>query len=731
MQKTYIAHIREATGEIQTVKQHSENTAALCSAYGIPEMQGLLYAMGMAHDLGKYQSPFQRRILGADVTVEHSTCGAQAVQKAYPYPASLMMEYCIAGHHSGLPDGGFPNDTEDMRTLSGRMKRRFADYSAYQAELSLPSLDFGQWRQFVLRDCGLDVSRLIDQFAFLTRYAYSCLVDADSKDTADFCRERETPRVLHASFQNCLKKVDERLASFQCATALQRARASLQAQAFANAGKSGEIFLMNMPTGSGKTLTSVEIALERAIAGGKKRIIYVIPYNSIIDQTAEVFERLFGEDVEILRHQSSFSFEEYSDCEDYRYAAKCAAENWQAPLILTTAVQFFESVYSNKRGKLRKLHNMADSILIFDEAHLMPQNFLQPCLQSIAYITRYLHSEAMFLTATMPDFAKLLREYALPDSRIVHLIADTGAFPAFQKCRYRYLGEVESGHLLEMARESPSSLIIVNTRRAAKALYQACPGRKYHLSTYMTPIDRQRVLREIRKALTELEADFPTLQDVPEKRRIIILSTSLIEAGVDLDVFTVFRETAGLDSILQAGGRCNREGKRETAEALVFDLSDIGSGTAKDAKANLTKGMLEKYADISCPECIREYYDRLFFMNADAFQKHTIHAQCGDIRSIPFASYAQEFALIDSKTVSLVIPQDEKSEALIAALQAGQAVHTRQLQAYSATLYQRELDDLLRQGAASDYGSGVFCLTNPDYYDENLGVQFDARDYFL
>lgn len=732
MQKPYIAHVREETGEIQTVKQHCENTAKLCSDYAILEMQSLLYAMGMAHDIGKYQFSFQRRISGKNIRVEHSTCGALAMREQYPFPASLMMEYCISGHHSGIPDGGYRNDTEDMSTLAGRMKRRFEDYSAYQSELTFPALDFVQWQQYILKDCGRDIDRLIDKFAFLTRYAYSCLVDADSKDTADFCKERQTPRALNANFPKCLEKVNHKLSSFHCVTALQQARARLQAQAFANARQDGEIYLMNMPTGSGKTLASVKIALERAIAGGKKRIVYVIPYNSIIDQTAEVFEALFGEDVEILRHQSTYSFEDDSNLsEDYRQAAKCAAENWQAPFIITTAVQFFESVYSNKRGKLRKLHNMADSILIFDEAHLMPQNFLQPCLQSIAYITRYLNSEALFLTATMPDFARLLREYALPDSGIVNLIAGTGAFPAFQKCRYRYLGEVEIENLLEMARDHPSSLIIVNTRKAAKRLYQACPGKKYHLSTYMTPIDRQRVLREIRAALAELEADFPTLQDVPEERRITIFSTSLIEAGVDLDVYAVFRETAGLDSILQAGGRCNREGKRETAEVLVFDLSDADGGAAKDAKGNLAKGMLRQYADISSPECIREYYDRLFFMNADAFQKHTIHTQCSDIRSIPFQSYAREFELIDSKTVSLVVPRDGKSEALIAALRSGQAVHTRQLQAYSASLYQRELDDLLRQRASSDYGSGVFCLTNPDYYDDNLGVLFDARDYFL
>ena len=151
-----------------------------------------------------------------------------------------------------------------------------------------------------------------------------------------------------------------------------------------------------MPTGSGKTLCSVKFALERAVRKEKKRIIYVIPYNSIIDQTADVLESLFGKEAQILRHQSTFFYDGDDYDEDYRQAAKCASENWDAPLIITTAVQFFESIYANKRGKLRKLHHMADSILVFDEAHLMPVEYLQPCLRAIAYITRYLNSEAVF-----------------------------------------------------------------------------------------------------------------------------------------------------------------------------------------------------------------------------------------------------------------------------------------------------------------------------------------------
>ena len=734
MKHTYIAHVNETTKAEQSVKEHSENTAERSKAYSIPEMAEFNYATGLGHDIGKYQVSFDRRIHGENIRVEHSTCGALAAAVTYGNcaPLSLMMEYCIAGHHSGLPDGGFPNDEPDKPTLQGRMKRKFEDFSTYKQELMLPAIDEKAWLQFLIRDCGKSAERLIDKFAFLTRYAFSCLVDADSTDTAAFCKERELPRRLHADFPTCLELVNQKLNNFECRTELQRTRAILQNQAFQRAKQEAEIYLLNMPTGSGKTLASVKIALERAISGNKKRIIYIIPYNSIVDQTAEVFGELFREHLEILRHQSTFNYEEDDNLtEDYREAAKVAAENWDAPFIITTAVQFFESVYANKRGKLRKMHNMADSILIFDEAHLMPQKYLQPCLQAVAFLTRYLHSEAVFLTATMPDFEKLIREYALPDSRIVELITDKSCFRAFQKCRYCCLGEIEAEELLEKGNRFPSSLMIVNRKDTARKLYRSAAGKKYHLSTYMTGYDRKRILQEIREELERLEKDFPEYEDVPEERRITIISTSLIEAGVDLDVYAVFRERSGLDSILQAGGRCNREGKRSDAEVFVFDFSDESNRASADERGNLTKGLLKEYEDISDPACIEAYYERLFFMKKEELQEYVMHRFCSDIRSIPFVGYAEKFEIIDDKTVSLVVPRDGRSEELVDALRYTKSGSARQLQNYTCTLYQKELEDLIRQHAADDFGTGIFCLTNLDYYDQETGIQFEAKDYIL
>ena len=732
MNKLYIAHRSEVSNQIQTVKQHSEHTAELCRQFSIPILKDMMYIIGLLHDIGKYQESFQLRISGENIQVEHSTCGAIASEQLYAdqKAVALLMAYCIAGHHAGIPDGGYQTDTADMTTLHGKMKRSFEDFSAYQEELIIPEVDTQKVLSFLAMDCGRSIEKLIDKFAFFTRYAFSCLTDADSIDTAEFNFgvQRQT---LRTDFANCLKKVDKILDTFVSKTELQRSRAVLQKQVFEKVTKDADIYLMNMPTGSGKTLCSIKFALEKAVGQEKKRIIYIIPYNSVIDQSISVFESIFGEDANILRHQSTFSYEDAGSVEDYCRAAEIAMENWDAQLIVTTVVQFFESIYANKRGKLRKLHNMADSILIFDEVHLMPQKYLQPCLEAISYITRYLNSEAVFLTATMPDFPKLISQYAMPESKVLNLVEDTSVFEKFQKCRYRFLEDIELENILIKARNSPSSLIVVNSKKTARQIYEMCSGKKYHLSTYMTAIDRKRVIEQIREDLHQQEKEYPDLQQVLDEKRITVISTSLIEAGVDLDFYTVFRELSGLDSILQAGGRCNREGKRTMADVFVFEQKEECRRAANDERRNITKGLMREFEDITDLECIRAYYDRLFFMKREEMETKAMYHQCADISAIPFQRYAEEFELIETNTIAVVVPVDEYGRKLVESLPFASGGVARKLQKYTCTVSQSEFQELFQQHVLSDYGTGIFCLMNPDYYDPETGIVFEAKDYFL
>lgn len=734
----YIAHKSDG-GEEQSVKEHSRNTAAMAESFSIDELKAVNYLCALLHDIGKYTPAFQTHIRGGRGKPEHSICGAKEAEVycGRNTPLTLLLQLCIAGHHTGIPDGGTIADSEDMPTLYGRLKRSGEDYSRYSKELEPAPVDGKLFSDFLRRDCTTNED-VVEKFAFLVRYCFSCLTDADSLDTRAACEEKE-PEKLRWDFDRCLQDLEKKFSGFQQETELQKARQRLQEQVFKRIDRDADIFLLNMPTGSGKTLTAAKCALElmKASEGKLKRIIYVIPYNSIIDQTVEVLEGMFSQHTDILRHQSSFSYEEQEQCsEDYRLAAKHACENWDAGIIVTTAVQFFESLYADRRGKLRKLHNMADSVILFDEVHQLPQGYLIPCLRGISYVCRYLNSKALLMTATMPDFRKLLDRYTNA-LRVETLIKDATDYKFFRKCSYGYLGVITDEALVSRAAAYPSALIVMNSRRGAAEVFKACPnGKKYHLSTYMTAYDRTSTIKRIKKELEELYRDYPDLSAVPPERRITVVSTSLIEAGVDMDFTAAFRELAGLDSVLQTGGRVNREGLRQSGQVFVFER---GSSGILRPEQDLTKGIFERFEDLSAPEAVDDYYNRLLKLNKekprfqeDPLEKKSISRDCGKINLLPFRTYSENFGIIDGRrTVSVAVCRDEKSGEMYEKLRDTGYINSRAIRKYCCTVYNDEFNRLLAQGVLADYDSGVFFLTNPDYYDEETGIKFEGKDIIV
>ncbi len=724
-----IAHIDITKNKEQSVKEHSLGVAKMASSFAVKPLHDIVFNAGLLHDVGKYQKSFQERIRGKAIAVEHSGCGAQVcLCHSEKCLDDQLMAYIIAGHHGGIPDGGSLNDSSDMLTLYSREKREYEDYSQWQKELDLVKVSKETFLRYLLSDCENDLKKAIDKYAFLVRYAYSCLVDGDSLDTAAFSGELIDEN-LSSDFDRALVKVNQRTNAFVAETPLQKARTILKKQAMDNLHMhpNANIYLLNMPTGAGKTLAGVSMALEQAVRLHKKRIIYVIPYNSIIDQTAEEFEKTFGNDVQLLRHQSSYEIDEEEKGLEYKIRFDKAKENWQADFIITTMVQFFESVASNRRSKLRKLHNMGDSILVFDEAHLMPTDYLQPCLQSVAYITKYLSTQAFFLTATMPDFRILFEKYTIPGINIVELISDKSEFTKFRKCKFFNLGQQSHEQLLERASNYPSTLIVVNKRDDARLLYQQGVGDKFHLSTFMTPYDREKVFKDVKEHLKKLEEDFPNGK-VPEERRILVVATSLVEAGVDLDFHTVFRELNGLDNILQAGGRCNREGRRSCGDVFVYESDDVRLGVSRAA---IAKSIMQEYADVSEPAAVTDYYDRLFKTLDKEITSKPMSEFTKDINSLPFRKYAEQFHIInDECMVSVVVERNEESRALITRLKATGVTNYRKLQRYTCNLYRSMDDELLKLGAVGVYG-GVHVLDNLDYYDENTGLCLGSKDYIL
>ena len=714
----YFAHQISDTNK-QTVFDHLNGTAQKTAAFVCPPLADIAYSIGLAHDIGKYADAFQKKLSGKHNNYPHSAPGAfevTALAKTLPQRIlACLMAYCIAGHHTGLPDGGSRFDDPDENTLQAVLKRRAKysgawDYGAYRDEIALSLPDTAAFSA-MLSGGQTDFA---ERFAFLTRYLYSCLTDADFLDTEQYYAP-DTDRGFPCDFEKAADAVAEKLAGFHTETALQKARAVLQEQAFSAAEKVSGVSILNMPTGSGKTLCSLHIAMQKLLAsrGRLKRIIYVIPFTSIIEQTAAEFEALIGTHVTVLQHHSNFSWEDVPDA-DTAKKLRLAAENWDAPVIVTTAVRFFESLYHYRSSHLRKLHNLADSVIVLDEIHMLPLKQFQPCLRAIGYISEMLHSEILLLSATMPDLAKQFQKY-VPECAVHDLITDRSAFACFAKCTYHNLGKTDYETIAQKAAAYQSSLIVVNSRAAAREIYGMLSGNKYHISTYMTPHDRTETIRRIRDALGRGE-------------QITAVSTSLIEAGVDLDFETVFRELAGIDNILQSGGRCNREGRRDHGDVFIFRTEQKPQRDLQ-IRAALTAELTEQYTDITAPECIRTYYDRLYAHHSTKIAENFISngvppldEKTGFV-NIAFRSYAKEFRMIETETVPVVINNCDETAALLDRLRCGDRSVLRALQQYTVSLRKYgELEHYCPEIVSEYAHTGVLALNDTDCYDAETGL---------
>ncbi|WP_288738750.1 CRISPR-associated helicase Cas3' [uncultured Ruminococcus sp.] len=732
----YYAHTRE-DGERQTVKAHLTGVSEKAEKFSVDLLKPIAKKASLYHDIGKYALNFQKRLDDDKVKFSHAACGALEYKKFADKNDAFapLMEYCIAGHHTGLMDGGTVADNSDSPTLNGILKRADeytgdSDYSAYATEIEFATLTQEERTPLYneLRSAK-DPTELIERYAFFTKYVFSCLTDADFLDTEIFCN-KNVERGMSGDFKKALDKLNRELSDMPSDNPLRQARSRIQQQAFDNSVNKSHISILDMPTGSGKTLCSLKLALE----SGKKRIIYVIPYTSIIEQTANKFEKMFGDVLPVLQHHSNYSYDGGTE-EEKKTAEKLkrTCENWDAPLIITTSVQFFQSIYHYKGSALRKLHNLRDSVIVFDEIHLIPTELLRPCLKAVGYITKYLNSEALFLSATMPDYSKLFDKF-LPDVNYNKLVTDRTNFKYFKKCEYKDMGRTTLETIAENASRCKNALIVVNTKKTAAELYSLVQGEKYHLSANMTPAHRSRVIEVVRNKLKKGE-------------RITVVSTSLVEAGVDLDFNTVFRQLSGLDSILQAGGRCNREGKDAKGYVYVFDIDETyRKGSDLAMRINKTKGLLEKYQDITSNDCIKEYYDGIFDFNQSRIAENSIakyNEQSNSFDrqglmspySIPFRSYAMQFEYISADTISIVIddPNDQTCHELVETLRNGDMSVRRALQKYSVSVYMNVFKDLYSQGVLNDHGTGIFILENQSYYNNETGLTTEAamQDYFI
>lgn len=702
----YLAHLSE-DGREQTVAAHLHGTAELCAqfadAFGA-RAQG--YLAGMAHDIGKYSDAFQRRLHGG-AKVDHSTAGAVECARL----GAELVSACVAGHHGGLPDfGNAQTDLAGDATLYGRLKRG----------LDIGRAAYPGWCEPLPTAPPPPISASDPYAASLwTRMLYSCLVDADFLDTERFMSGDKFRRGGYADMAALLARFEAYIAPWWTPkTELNRLRCSILQNCIDRAAGEKGLYSLTVPTGGGKTVASLAFALHHARKHGMNRIIYIIPYTSIIEQNARVFRDILGEE-NVVEHHCGAALDTEEDISANQIRQMLASENWDAPIIVTTAVQFFESLYSNRPSKCRKLHNLANSVLIFDEAQMLPSGHLLPCVAAIASLAEHFGSTAVLCTATQPVLDDLFEKYApnLPIREICPDVRDL--YDRFRRVTFRNKGRLTEDELVGQLSRLEQVLCIVGTRKAAQSIFARLPADgSFHLSTLMIPAHRRRVLQEIRARLRE---------GLPCR----VVSTSLIEAGVDVDFPAVYREMAGLDSILQAVGRCNREGKRAADQSVVtiFDgetppppLFAISIGAAREALAN--------HADPADPATVNRYfaaYRSLIGENLDKTGSVAALEQGIAGCKLPFRTVAERFHFIDNATKTVYVPIDEGAE-LIARITAGEASHGvyRKAGQYAVSIYEQHFLKLLEAGDITVLDDESAVLNNLSLYDKQTGLSLSS-----
>lgn len=694
--------------EGQSIEAHLKGTGELAETFAAEfgaAANGKL--CGLAHDIGKYSDEFQLRLRGGK-KVDHATAGAIECFKI----KAAFEAVCVIGHHSGLPNVGHKDaDTTESQTFFGRKLRAeqggIPDYRKnWNGHIALP--------QDYFRPSGRGFAT-----AFYIRMLYSCLVDADYIDTETFMNG-DAGRGNYEPLSALCDKLTAYISKWNNPTReIDILRQKILNSCIEKASAPRGIFSLTVPTGGGKTVASMAFALNHAAANSMKRIIYVIPYTSIIEQNAKVFRDILGQE-NVVEHHSQVSHELSEDADELEYRSALATENWDAPVIVTTAVQFFESLYANRSSKCRKLHNIANSVIIFDEAQMIPSNNLRPCVAAIAELVRAYNATAVLCTATQPAIDEMLLEYSKKES-VVELCPDVdGMFEKFRRTSFEKEGRLTTDELVSRLESQQQVLCIVNTRKFAQEVYEALPSEgRFHLSTLMCPVHRKQKLDEIRERLKS-------------GKTCRVVSTSLIEAGVDVDFPRVFREMAGLDSILQAAGRCNREGKRsaESSIVTVFESEnkvnkliavnrDAAEETVRDWTQPNTTSTIERY--------FKAYRD--FLRNDDKSGVITASEKGISGCGLPFEWIAKEFKLIDQNTFTVYISVGEGKE-LISRLREGERSRElyRKAGMYSVSIYENHFNALINAGAAEPFGDDAAILTDLSLYSDEKGLATDVPD---
>lgn len=716
----YYAHSVEGRPleDWQTLEEHLLNVSELAKSFSSKFNSGDHGALiGALHDLGKYSEDFRERILGiSSKTVDHSSAGAKYLLENID-KHGFMFTYPIVGHHGGMPNGD---------TIKDRLSRNIPSYNTSvenvgsKIPIKIPDT-------VIPEDFLKNVTKKTALFkiSFFIRMLFSCLVDADYIDTELFYNKNNSKfrkeykisdRFLHIfnEYMYKFKDVEQTLVN------IKRKEVLLDCKKAADSDRG--LFSLTVPTGGAKTLSSMNFALNHAAVNNMDRIIYVIPFTSIIDQTAREFKTIFGKD-NVLEHHSNIGEKSQS------YRHMLTMENWNSPIVLTTSVQFFESFYSNKPSKCRKLHNVVNSVIIIDEVQSIPRENIPACIEVVKELIASYNCTVVLCTATQPEiniYDKISNGALMDKKEIISNVKDL--YSKLKRVNTHNIGEINDNDLVEKIGSHRQVLCITNTRKHARTLYGMLPKHinKYHLSASMCAEHRLRIIDNIKD---DIKNDFPC----------VVISTQLIEAGVDIDFPTVYRAIAGVDSLAQSAGRCNRNGKFKAGDFYIFKPTHrMPVGYFRES-ASLADTVLKTYDDIFSIEAVARYFTMLY--NVDILKKYKnehIDSKLRTLSEISFKDIAN-FKFIENETTSIIVPYNKTAVTLLNIIEKGDAPKKvwRAIQRYSVQLYEKDVKELINNSAITEIKDSIFVLNNNKFYSSEMGLltnineALDAEDYII
>jgi len=714
----FYAHGKEGNADgycWHPLETHLKETAYMAQIFAKSwNAGGWGYLAGLWHDIGKYSIEFQNYLRNSveggrqsfeSIRVDHSTAGAKlANQKFNEKGIGKAIAYIIAGHHGGLPDG-ISSDS----CLRSRLEKEIPSFECCPSEiLRLKQLDF---------PFPIDSQRAATQFSMFIRMLFSCLVDADFLNTEKFMNAEKgklrggyrTLADLEKGFFSNLWKLQEKAELNQ----VNRLRHKTLKQCLEAAREEMGLFSLTVPTGGGKTLSSMAFAIRHALNHGLKRIIYVIPFTSIIEQNAQVFRAYLSEE-DVVEHH--INFEPSKD--DLR--SRLASENWDAPIIVTTNVQFFESLFASRTSRCRKLHNIAESVVILDEVQTLPAKFLLPCLETLKELTSVYRTSIVLCSATQPAIQKR-PEFNMGLENVTEIVENPLELArSLQRCEISVIPKISDTNLAGRISACDRVLCIVNTRRHARRLYDEIKNSvgAFHLSALMCPVHRTQVLQTIGQYLKG-------------GQNCRVISTQLIEAGVDIDFPVVYRSLAGIDSIAQAAGRCNREGLLDKGQVYIFMPEDgLPPGHFRQT-AQAAESVISRYSDdILSLAAIEEYFRLYYWQKGEMLDEGNILFLLGQglkEGDFPFKTIAEKFRFIKDNMKPVIIPFDDRARNLIRSIEYTEKSKSllRQLQKYTVSVYGKEWNFLCNNGSVEVKTEMFPVLVDMDLYKPATGLNID------